>query len=114
MKVEHTIQLHLHVGGAPYRLQVAEFSLSLLSRSFLIVCGDAVCHPAFLNKRRYDNSASTKGPEGHYGVGATCNATAKAEFELLFLEIKSITCFLNFLTSNKITSPMTCIEPRGI
>src|SRR6218665_686942 len=86
----------------------------VVSRSFLIVCDDAVCHPAFLNKRRYDNSASAKGPEGHNGVGATCNATAKAEFELLFLEIKSITCFLNFLTSNKITSPMTCIEPRGI
>ena len=33
-------------------------------------------------------------------VGATCNASAVAEFELLFHEIGSITNLLNFLTTN--------------
>ena len=33
-------------------------------------------------------------------VGATCNASAVVEFELLFHEIGSVTNLLNFLTTN--------------
>ncbi len=43
----------------------------------------------------------SKGPGGHYVVGATRNASAVAEFELLFHEIWSITNLLNLLTSNQ-------------
>jgi len=42
----------------------------------------------------------SKGPGGHYVVGATRNASAVAEFELLFHEIRSITNLLNLLTTN--------------
>ena len=49
----------------------------------------------------------SKGPGGHYVVGATRNASAVAEFELLFHEIGSITNLLNFLTTNH---PMNLTE----
>ena len=42
----------------------------------------------------------SKGPGGDYVVGATRNASAVAEFELLFHEIGSITNLLNLLTTN--------------
>jgi hypothetical protein len=42
----------------------------------------------------------SKGPGGHYVVGITRNASAVAEFELLFHEIGSITSLLNSVTSN--------------
>ena len=42
----------------------------------------------------------SKGPGGHYVVGATRNASAVAEIELLFHEIGSILNLLNFLTTN--------------
>ena len=42
----------------------------------------------------------SKGPGGHYLVGATRNASAVAEFELLFDEIRSTTNLLKFLTPN--------------
>jgi hypothetical protein len=50
----------------------------------------------------------SKGPGGHYVVGATGNATAVAEFELLFHEIGSITSLLNLLTSNHPMSHTEC------
>ena len=43
----------------------------------------------------------SKGHGGHYVVGATCNAGAVAEYELLFHEIGSITNLLNSLTTNQ-------------
>ena len=43
----------------------------------------------------------SKGHGGHYVVGATRNAGAVAEFELLFHEIGSITNLLNSLTTNQ-------------
>ena len=42
----------------------------------------------------------SKGPWGHYVVGATRHASAVAEFEFLFHEIGSIANLLNFLTTN--------------
>ncbi|KAL8619946.1 hypothetical protein ACOMHN_015228 [Nucella lapillus] len=42
----------------------------------------------------------SKGPGGHYVVGATRNAASVAEFELLFHEIGCITNLLNQLTTN--------------
>ena len=42
----------------------------------------------------------SNGHGGHYVVGATRNASALAEFELLFHEIGSITNLLNFITTN--------------
>ena len=42
----------------------------------------------------------SKGPGGHYVVGATRNAAAVAEFELLFHEIGLIANLFNLLTSN--------------
>ncbi|KAG0712847.1 hypothetical protein GWK47_017514 [Chionoecetes opilio] len=44
----------------------------------------------------------SKGPGGHYVMGVTRNASAVAEFELLYheIEIGSITNVLNFLTTN--------------
>ena len=42
----------------------------------------------------------SKGPGGHYVVGATRNASAKAEFEILFQKLGSITNLLNVITTN--------------
>ena len=42
----------------------------------------------------------SKDPGGHYVAGATRNASAVAEFKLLFHEIGSITNLLKFLTTN--------------
>lgn len=50
----------------------------------------------------------SKGPGGHYVVGATRNASAVAEFELLFHEIGSITNVLNFLTTNNTMKHTEC------
>lgn len=50
----------------------------------------------------------SKGPGGHYVVGATRNASAVAEFELLFHEIGSITSLLNNLTTNHPTNQTEC------
>ena len=50
----------------------------------------------------------SKGPGGHYVVGATRNASAVAEFELLFHEIGSITNLLNLVTANQSTSYREC------
>ena len=56
----------------------------------------------------------SKGPGGHYVVGATRNVAAVAEFELLFHEIGSITSLLNCVTSSHpmkhTMPPATCIE----
>ena len=41
----------------------------------------------------------SKGPGCHYVAGATRNASAVAEFELLCYEIRSITNLLNLLTT---------------
>ena len=50
----------------------------------------------------------SKGPGGHYTVGASRNAKAVAEFELLFHEIGSITNVLNILTSNESMKHTEC------
>lgn len=42
----------------------------------------------------------SKGPGGHYFVGATRNASSVAKFELLYHEIGSIVNLLNLLTSS--------------
>lgn len=50
----------------------------------------------------------SKGPGGHYVVGSTRNASAVAEFELLFHEIGSITNLLNSLTTNRSMKHTDC------
>ena len=50
----------------------------------------------------------SKGPGGHYAVGATRNVNAVTEFELLFHEIGSITNILNFLTTNHTMKHTEC------
>ncbi len=50
----------------------------------------------------------SKGPGGHYVVGATRNASAVAEFELLFHEIGSITNLLNVLTTTNTMGHTEC------
>lgn len=50
----------------------------------------------------------SKGPGGHYVVGATHNANAVAEFDLLFHEIGMITDVLNFLTNNHTLKQTEC------
>ena len=50
----------------------------------------------------------SKGPGGHYVVGATRNVSAVAEFELLFHEIGSITNLLNCLTTNQSMDHTEC------
>ncbi|KAH3716757.1 hypothetical protein DPMN_059486 [Dreissena polymorpha] len=50
----------------------------------------------------------SKGPGGHYVVGVTRNASAVAEFELLFHEIGSITSHLNLLTTNNPMDQTEC------
>ena len=55
-----------------------------------------------------------KGPGGHYVVGQTRNATAVAEFELLFHEIGNIVAVLNLLTSNKALQHTECHIPHAL
>ena len=50
----------------------------------------------------------SKGPAGHYVVGATRNHAAVAEFELLFHEIASVGNLLNILTNRKTMQHMEC------
>ena len=50
----------------------------------------------------------SKGPGEHYVVGASRNASAVAEFELLYHEIGSITNVLDVLASNELLKHTEC------
>ena len=50
----------------------------------------------------------SKGPGGHFVVGATRNAGSVAEFELLFHEIGCITNLLNHVTTNNSLKHTEC------
>src|SRR6218665_2759480 len=98
----------------PEQIKVLEFTHPELYRHFCVGQWIVQDHPGWFCAVGGDMKVEqtiqrvSKGPGGHYVVGATRNATAVAEFELLLHEIGSITSLLNSLTSYNLMNHTDC------